>query len=591
MLLSAAGLLRSGNRPMYDWLLRTRGTRHVSRVVLLPIDDKVYKALGGRNPDRAQIAAVVSHLWSSHADLIVLDLLFLSTKTSSGDRSLQSALQESQCVLACSPAQDLYPLQRFASQAVGVGSADLKPDPDGIFRGLPPPYVGSGNGHLVITSLPLALECAKLVWFPSGNAPAHFKGGDLFLGRHRYALSHGRWLIPFEGGAGTLPTLSFMDALQKPTALPDLTGKIILVGYTRPTEHDFFSVPLPAKTGRFEDFKAVSSNTMAGVEIHGQALAAMLAGKSIRTLRPQSEHILFLLLFLFWAVVALVPLRPIHAIPTWAVFALGAVGSAVWAIRHGIALPLFSLLVGWALYASASFGYHRYRDFSARRAVERLFGRYVSPNIARQLLADPSLVHAGGRKKTLTILFSDIRGFTALSEGVAPEQVTLILNRYFTAMMDILYRYDGTYDKFIGDALLAFFGDPVDQSDHAGRAVACAQAMQAKASELRREFEESGLPPLHIGIAVHTGPVVVGNHGSRDNWTYTVIGDAVNLASRLQGSARSDEVIVTESTAGRIPGFQALYLVSEPQSMKVKGRSEPVRIYRVLGEKKEEERS
>jgi adenylate cyclase len=169
--------------------------------------------------------------------------------------------------------------------------------------------------------------------------------------------------------------------------------------------------------------------------------------------------------------------------------------------------------------------------------------------------------------------------------------VTEILNAYFTEMMSILFAHDGTYDKFIGDALLAFFGDPVDQPDHPARALACALAMQEKAAELRIRFSEENLPPLHIGIAVHTGPVVVGNHGSRDSWSYTVIGDTVNLASRLQGLAQKDDIIMSRSTAEKIPGFASIYRFEELDPVTVKGKTDPVSILRVFGRTQEEMRS
>jgi adenylate cyclase len=285
------------------------------------------------------------------------------------------------------------------------------------------------------------------------------------------------------------------------------------------------------------------------------------------------------------------PTKPAIALGTWGLAGILLVAGAVIAIRAGTALPLLALMLTWLAYAAASFSYHRYCDFQGRRAVERLFGRYVSPNIAKRLLEDPSLVHPGGRKKTLTILFSDIRGFTSLSERLQPEQVTEILNLYFTEMMSILFAFDGTYDKFIGDALLAFFGDPVDQPDHSERALDCALAMQKKASELRTRFSNKGLLPLHIGIAVHAGPVVVGNHGSRDNWSYTVIGDTVNLASRLQGLAQHDDIIVSRSTAERVPGFASIYRYEELEPVRVKGKAQPVSILRVLGSAREEMRS
>jgi adenylate cyclase len=215
--------------------------------------------------------------------------------------------------------------------------------------------------------------------------------------------------------------------------------------------------------------------------------------------------------------------------------------------------------------------------------VEVLFSRYVSPNIAKTLLKNPELVQLGGRRKVLTMLFSDIRGFTTFSEQMPPEQVSGLLNEYFTDMVKVLFEFDGTLDKFIGDAILAFFGDPVEQLDHPARALSCAVSMQEEAARLRARFRAQGKPELHIGVAVNTGPVVVGNNGARDNFVYTVIGDAVNLSSRLQGLAVKDDVILTRATAERIPDFRKLYRFEELEPVKVKGKAEAIEILRVTG--------
>ncbi len=586
----AAGLAVPAERVIYDQLLRARPLPPAPPVLIVAIDEKTFASLNHRAPDRAELARAISSIWEKHPALIGIDLLFSSTKDEASDAAFEKALASSDCVLACSPAQSAYPIPRFRKEAAGLGSIDLLLDRDGILRGLPPPYTSLQDGRMVIERLPFALECASLVWFPAAQPPAEAAKGGLNIGGHSYRLSGGRWLIPYRGGDGTLPRVSFIDVLNDPsTALGDLSGKIVLIGNTTAAGQDYKSVPLPAVVRQIAGMKTVSTHSMAGVEIHGQAVAALMQNISIATLPSSELAWLFLILGAASASAALFPLRPLSAALLWSTGALILLVIGVVAMRHGLALPLFSMLLLWGAYAGSSFAYHRYKDLSARRDIERLFGRYVSPNIALKLLSDPSLVHAGGRKKTLTILFSDIRGFTSLSERLQPEQVTEILNLYFTEMMEILFAHDGTYDKFIGDALLAFFGDPVDQPDHAARALACAVEMQEGAARLRKRFQEKGLPPLHIGVAINTGPVVVGNHGSKESWTYTVIGDAVNLASRLQGLAQRDDVILSEQTASAIGGIELEYDTEKMEPVMVKGKSAPVPIIRVSGRKKEAE--
>lgn len=581
----AIGATQPPERPLYDLALRTIPKPASSPVVLVKLDEETFRALGGRDPDRAEIAKALQTVATSKPKLVVVDLLLKSARTEEGDAALETALRLSPTLLASSPAQQQEPLLRFRAAATGVGSIDLATDPDGILRGILPPYTTRReDGQVVIRRLPLSLECARRIWFPDGPPSVELtEKGGVILGDRPFLMSGDRWLIPFSGGDGTLPHVSFQELLKDSGTVPDLAGKVVMFGNTRADLHDYFSVPLPVAPQTALGFEARSTNSMTGLEVHGQAIAALLDGRSLKTPSRRAEGLLLAALCLFAAGFALLPIRPSRAIGLWFGGLLLLAAGALWALRSGLVLPLFAGGAAWLLYAGASVGYHRWKDLAARRAVERLFGRYVSPNIASRLLANPGLVNPGGRKKTLTILFSDIRGFTNLSETIPPEQVTELLNLYFTEMMQLLFAHDGTYDKFIGDALLAFFGDPVDQPDQSERGLACAVAMQERAAELRARFAAEGRPQLHIGIAVHTGPAVVGNHGSAENWSYTVIGDTVNLAARLQGLAQRDEVILSASTAARIPNLRERYIVEEMDPVKVKGKSEPIEILRVVG--------
>ena len=584
------GIARGGEGWTYDLLLRLQVRPPSPRVLRACIDDATYKDLGGRDPNRAEIAEAVGNLWARGASLIGLDLLFWQPKEQeeAGNEALESALSKADVVLASDPAQGYLPIQRFSKQAVGLGSVDLVTDSDGILRSLPGPFFEPSPGGLRIKALPFALACALLEWFPKGVPQVSLKPSGISFGPHLFAMRGGRWWIPYCGGDGTLPHVSFIDVLRDSRALPSMKGRIVLVGNTRPSEHDYFSVPLPSAGSRQSGFNELSTHSMAGVEVHGQALSALLLGRSILPVSSAQRWAAFVLLASVGTLLVLLPLRPIPSLVAWLSVGAALAATGVAAIRSGHALPMFSLGLGWIAYSGASFAYQRYGDFRQKRAVERLFSRYVSPNIASKLLREPDLVQLGGRRKELTILFSDIRGFTNLSEQIPPEQVSSLLNEYFTEMTRILFEYDGTLDKFIGDAILAFFGDPVNQEDHPARALACAVTMQERAASLRVRFEAEGKPPLHMGVAVHTGPVVVGNNGSENNFVYTVIGDTVNLTSRLQGLAQQDDVIVTASTAERIPGFNERYENERLDPVRVKGKAEPIEIVRVKGLKNEE---
>ncbi len=577
----ALGLASSGEGRVYDLLLRARTCKPSGRVILVAVDEETFRALGGRNPSRAEMAAVVERLWTSGASLVALDFLFLEPRSESEDAALEGVLSRADCILACSPGNGLFPLERFRAQAVGLGSIDVLSDGDGIFRKIPPPYVETSAGRPQIRHLPMALECARLLWFPGGTPEARLEGGTLLLGGRRFTTDGTGWWIPYFGGEGTLPRVSFLDILKGSGALPPVKDRIVIVGSSRPIQHDFFSVPLPRHSG--SERATLSSHTMAGIEVHGQALEALLTGQEMVPVRGAPAWALFGLLAVLGTALTSLAIRPGPALAVWVLVLASLAYGGVAAVRAGRPLPLLGLSLCALLFAGGSFAYHRACDYRERRAVEGLFSRYVSPNIARTLLRNPGVVQLGGHRKDLSILFSDIRGFTTLSENLPPERVSLLLNEYFTEMTDVLFAHDGTLDKFIGDAILAFFGDPVDQPDHPARALACAVAMQERARALRERFSREGNPPLHIGIAVTSGPVVVGNNGSRTNFAYTVIGDTVNLASRLQGLAVSDDVIVPTGLAARIPGFHEVYDAEALDPVRVKGKSEEIRILRVRG--------
>jgi adenylate cyclase len=212
------------------------------------------------------------------------------------------------------------------------------------------------------------------------------------------------------------------------------------------------------------------------------------------------------------------------------------------------------------------------------------FGRYVSPQILQHILAHPEKVELGGERRDLTVLFSDIRGFTTISEASEPEEVVEMLNEYLTRMVEILLAHGGTLDKFIGDAVMGFWNAPTADPDHARHAVACSLEMIEETARIRERWEKSGKAAIRIGIGVNTGDAVAGNIGAEQVFSYTVIGDTVNLASRLEGKNKDygTEIIISEFTKERIgDDFELVYL----DDVKVKGKEKAVRIYEVKGRK------
>jgi len=209
----------------------------------------------------------------------------------------------------------------------------------------------------------------------------------------------------------------------------------------------------------------------------------------------------------------------------------------------------------------------------------------VSTSVVNEILRHPEQLKLGGDKKELTVLFSDIRGFTSISEGLSPEELVHLLNEYLTVMTDIVFKHEGTLDKYMGDAIMAIYGAPFEQEDHAARACLSALEMMEALKLLNKKWMGEGKPPLDIGIGINTGLMMVGNMGSEQLFDYTVMGDAVNLGSRLESANKSyrTNILISESTYEEV---REEFVCMEVDSVRVKGKNLPVKIYQLLGHRK-----
>jgi len=234
--------------------------------------------------------------------------------------------------------------------------------------------------------------------------------------------------------------------------------------------------------------------------------------------------------------------------------------------------------MGLALFAGTAYRY--FVEDREKRKVSRLFGRYVSRDVYQQLIDDPALAELGGKRREMTVLFSDIRGFTAVTERGNPEALVEQLNEYFSRMVEIVFRHHGTVDKFVGDMVMALFGAPVDDSAHPEHAVAAAVDMVRELGELNRRWAAEGKPSLDIGIGVNTGDMIAGNIGSSSIMSYTVIGDNVNLGSRLESLNKQygSRIIISDATRVRLTGTYDIHPLGD---VVVKGKTKPVAIHEV----------
>ncbi len=377
-------------------------------------------------------------------------------------------------------------------------------------------------------------------------------------------------LIPYRGPQGSFRYLSAADVLGDRVKPDELKGKIVLVGTTAPGLMDLRATPVGA--------------AYPGVEIHANLLAGFLDG----TIKHRPPYVLgadVLLTLIFGGVmVFLLPLlSPLRASIATLVVLLATltVNLAFWNAAHMV-LPLAGglLLIAVLFAMNMSWGY--FVESRSKRQFTELFGQYVPPELVDEMARNPENYSMDGRKAELTVMFSDVRGFTTISEGLQPDQLATLMNLYLGAMTDVIRGHRGTLDKYIGDAIMAFWGAPVEDAEHAKRAVITALDMQAALVGLNQDLAAKGWPELKIGVGVNTGTMTVGDMGSPVRKAYTVMGDAVNLGSRLEGITKQYGVgiIVGEGTRDLV---KKDFVFRELDLVKVKGKDKPVGIFEPLG--------
>ena len=385
-------------------------------------------------------------------------------------------------------------------------------------------------------------------------------------------------LIPYRGKKNSFLYLSLADVIKDRVDPAQLKGKIALVGASAPGLLDLRSTPVDSVYPGVE----IHANLIAGILEHSikEQPAFMIGAEVILlVLGGVTLAILIPMLSALWATVA-----TIVGLALIVMF-----NFAVW--KHGnMVLPLAaSVLMAGTLYVmNMAYGY--FVESRSKRQFTELFGQYVPPELVDRMAANPSKYNMEPRSAELTILFSDVRGFTSISEALKPEELREYINEYLTDMSSIIRaRYRGTLDKYIGDAIMAFWGAPVDDAQHARNGVLAGLEMQKECKVLNAKFAQRGWPPCNIGVGINSGTVRVGDMGSQVRRAYTAMGDPVNVASRLEGRTKGYGVgiLVGEGTRTLVKDV----LFREVDRIKVKGKDEAVTIYEPLGLESEIEKT
>jgi adenylate cyclase len=575
---SAVGWLEPLQVRTLDLLQRLGGQRFPAEVVIVAVDEAAFEKLGARQPiPRAYLASVLRGLDRSGAAVIGLDIALSVPTTAAEDGALAGAIEElgakrRPLVLVDARVPESGPLARPEIWRDLTRGSDRVPiDDDGVIRrlaALVPNASGPPSPAFALAVLasagqsgspaPLPDDLTRYpfwqdgTWRPFGGASAALRAGEL-------------WRINFVGPAGSFLAIP-SDAVAElgepgaPVVAEDnpFRGRVALVGATFGESRDFFQTPV----GR-----------LSGVEIHATAVH-MLAARSL--IRPAG--------WLTSLAVSLAVVAVAGALLAWLGPLSGALAAVALALGAGVPGSYLAFhgggyAVDFVLPVLATCLTGVGAEMLARRRFRDSFGRYVGRDVMDQVLAeDPTLE---GARREVTILVSDLRGFTTLSETMPAEQVAAHLNEYFPAMIDTIFAERGMINDFIGDGILVVFGAPLPDGDHAARAARAAVGMQAALERLNHGWAARGAPTLRMGIGLHTGVVFAGNVGGPGRIKYTVIGDTVNVTARLEGLNKdlgTSTLLTAETLAALGDRVETRYRGAIP----VKGRAEPLRVYELL---------
>ncbi len=485
------------------------------------------------------------------------------------------------------------PFADLAAVSAGVGHTVLELDPDGTARrvlpfvvaqGRPVPWLGL-SAALVADQVPASAVRVEGSFLNVGEAripllavPAMDANGDETPSRQMLLRLQGPYAD--QDGTRTYPTYSFVDLLRSEDLLlngaaplvdpAEFRDKYVFIGTAAPGLKDTYASPF-------------GGAAMTGVQLHAATVDDLLSRRFMRRATVMVDALTTgaaslvaglaaVMLPVGWAVALVVG---VGVILVWA--ATAAIGAGLWV---GVVTPVLGL-------ALATFGGTAWQYFvegRQKRLMKQLFGRYVSPDIFAHLVADPSSARLGGERREMTVLFSDIRGFTTASEKATPEAVVAQLNEYFSAMVAVLFRHQGTLDKFVGDMVMGLFGAPVADPKHADHAVAAALEMLRELERLNAGWAAEGRPTMDIGIGINSGEMIAGNIGSSTVMSYTVIGDAVNLGARLESATKDHgaRILISEAVRSRLTEAVRVREIGE---ISVKGKTKAVMVHEVLGER------
>jgi adenylate cyclase len=620
------GLLQRLELATLDYRFQTRGPRLFpagsSNVVIVQISEDSFKALPDKFPwPRSYYAHLVRNLRRAGARAVGIDLIFndRDSYSQANDDSLRAAIRQSEIVVLAGKGE----LERanvrivsaeenfnniFFTVDSSLGYVDIRADVDGIYRFYNTYWVKElmGGREARIPSFGFAV-LNRFFHYPPLTVPTRRQDDFVYAGRTVPKYDPGSFLVNYYGPNNTFPYINIEDVLDDETfqtvdeietgeqinTFSDpggylyngtFTNKIVLVGITIPEYKDLFPVSIARGLQR-------GDNQMYGVEIHANAIENILRNDFLRRESPPLE-IASVWFFSMVTVLVISRLKESKTKKTvfieiqCACFAaaeiafVGVAGVVLFNTQNyvlTVVSPSLAVIGGYF----ATTAYHFISERRQRLLIKSMFSTYVNPSVVDQLIANPERLRLGGQREELTVLFSDIEGFTSISEELESEVLVALLNDYLSKMAKVILRNTGTLDKYVGDAIVAFWGAPIPQQDHALRACMAALQMQEVLAAMNNLWAQQQKPIFRTRIGINTGEMVVGNMGGAEKVNYTVIGDSVNLASRLEGANKQygTGIMVSQRTYELV---KQKILGRNLDRIVVKGRSEPVTICELI---------
>ncbi|MBI5470965.1 MAG: adenylate/guanylate cyclase domain-containing protein [Ignavibacteriae bacterium] len=599
-----------------------------SDIIIVEVSDESFKSLPSRWPwPRSYYAHLVRNLKAAGAKVVAIDIILEGPDAYSraNDDSLRAAIRETGIVVLAGKLEAEHERYQVIAQREqfgnlfypidsALGLVNIRNDADGVYRRYSPYWErvqqrdGGATDTLRIPTLSFAVlnSC-----FGQQHDAVASSDHDSFtyLGAVIPKYDPSSMLINFYGPSGAFPRVKFADVIDDATLttneeaelheqintfsdpqygyLHDDTfkGKIVLVGSTTPEDHDLFPVSV-AQGSQHGD------NLMYGVEIHANVIQSVLRNEFISR-QPRIWEALTIILFALLTFFLTSAIRGGRSRRHFMLELLGVVlvvveivvigGMSIFIfVNNSYIVPAISPITAVIAGYVASTAYHYVAERKQRLMIKGMFSTYVNPTVVDHLIANPDKLTLGGERKQLTVLFSDIEGFTALAEHMQPEALVSLLNDYLSRMAEIVFKHSGTLDKYEGDAVMAFWGAPVDQKDHAVRACFCALEMQRTLDAVRSNWKAGGPPQLTARIGINSGEMIVGNMGGKEKFDYTVIGDGVNIASRLEGANRfyRTAIMIGESTHELV---KDVVVCRELDFITVHGRTMPLRTFELIG--------